>query len=245
MKTYPAHQVLTGQERRKDAVRKVHVLALVFAIVAGGATCRSGVPVLSIDGAEVVLKPILRGEGLEHTFRVRNTGQSTLTIESLAADCGSEATISRSVLGAGEDATIKVKYWTRNLAEGVSPMAVRFRTNDPSRRQVSLRSLVSVRSEFELSVQAIDIGLTRQGASETRQMRVLLKNPSQRVLHVTSSDPVLDARLTPIAADVQMITLSVRSDASPGSHFGAVILTTSSGLTPELRVPVRGRIGAE
>lgn len=69
-----------------------------------------------------------------------------------------------------------------------------------------------------------------------------------QILSVRSTDPGVVAEIDRSSVRPgRQYTVTVSSTASgKSSHFGNIVLATSSGITPELRVPVRSiRIGAE
>ncbi len=121
-------------------------------------------------------------------------------------------------------------------------------TNDPKQPQISLSLTGVVIPEFGLSERFIYLGSTPPGKEIVKELLITIPpEKSVKVLSAESTDQYVTARLEPVpgsAGKKTKLIVTQKSDTKPGYHFGMVVIKTSSTLTPELKIPVRGNVAA-
>jgi hypothetical protein len=121
-------------------------------------------------------------------------------------------------------------------------------TNDPKQPQISLSLTGVVIPEFGLSERFIYFGSTPPGKEIVKELLITIPpEKSVKVLSAESTDQYVTARLEPVpgsAGKKTKLIVTQKSDTKPGYHFGMVVIKTSSTLTPELKIPVRGNVAA-
>lgn len=121
-------------------------------------------------------------------------------------------------------------------------------TNDPKQPQVTLSLTGTVVPEFGLSERTIYFGSVPPGKEVVKNLFITIPpDKSVKVLSAESTDQYVTVQLEPAAGSngkkVKLVATQ-KPDTKPGYHFGMVVVKTSSTLTPELRIPVRGIVAA-
>jgi hypothetical protein len=121
-------------------------------------------------------------------------------------------------------------------------------SNDPKQPQISLSLNGVVVPEFNLSERFVYFGSVAPGKEVVKELLITIPpERSVKVLSVESTDQYVTAKLEPLpGSDGKKLKLTVtqKPDTKPGYHFGTVVVKTSSPLTPELKIPVRGNVAA-
>src|SRR4029078_8167838 len=106
---------------------------------------------------------------------------------------------------------------------------------------------LEVQSELRTSQSMLEGRSTRSGNTGPRQLQVIAMTPTAAVLGVRSTDASVTAALLGAAQNgrTYQIVVSQSAHALPGFHFGNIVISTSSTLSPEVRVPFRGIIQAQ
>lgn len=192
------------------------------------------------------LGEVTKGERIHKTYTIRNQGDGVLQIEAIDPGCFGTSSASSMTVAPRSQSELQVTYDT-HYASNSAPEVFKtiLRTNDPAHLEVTLMLGATVRAEFVLSEQLIDFGRTRTTkAPIKRVIQVVVDRESQATLtNVRSTDQAVQVEWNRMRTDSHkyLLELSVVS-RSPGTHLGNVIVTTSSALTPELRIPVKGFI---
>ncbi len=121
-------------------------------------------------------------------------------------------------------------------------------TNDPKQPQVTLSLTGTVVPEFGLSERAIYFGSVPPGKEVVKNLFITVPpDKPVKVLSAESTDQYVTVQLEPAPGSngkkVKLVATQ-KPDTKPGYHFGMVVVKTSSTLTPELRIPVRGIVAA-
>jgi hypothetical protein len=140
-----------------------------------------------------------------------------------------------------------VKVNTSGLSGSVTKY-VAVTSNDPRQPEVTLQVTAVVQPEFGLSEPGIFFGGVPRGREATKELTITIApERSIRLLHAESSDQNVKVRLEPVPGSndkrVRLVVVQ-KPDAPEGYHFGTIIIKTTSTLTPELRIPVRGLVNS-
>jgi hypothetical protein len=119
-------------------------------------------------------------------------------------------------------------------------------SNDPKQPQISLSLTGVVIPEFSLSERFVYFGSVKPGQEVVKELLITIPpEKTVKVLSAESTDQYVTARLEPVPGSngkKVKLTVTQKPDTKPGYHFGTVVVKTSSPLTPELKIPVRGNV---
>jgi hypothetical protein len=132
--------------------------------------------------------------------------------------------------------------------EGVTTVSksVNVTTNDPRQPLITLTVTGVVQPEFDLSERAIYFGSVPRGTEASKEVIITLPSgKSVTLLSATSTDPNVAVRLEPVpdseGRKVKLVAVQ-KAGAKDGYHFGMIVIKTTSALSPELRISVRGMV---
>jgi DNA polymerase/3'-5' exonuclease PolX len=154
--------------------------------------------------------------------------------------------LSAKQIAPGQSGEIEISVKT----EGVPAInkTVTVTTNDPRNQQLVLTITAAVEPEFVLSERTIYFGNVPRGKEANKELIITITTDKPlKLLSVESTEPSFAARLESSAGGNEKKTRLVavmKADAKDGYHFGTLVIKTSSSLTPELKVPVRGMVVA-
>jgi len=146
----------------------------------------------------------------------------------------------------GQTGQIEVSVKTEG--QSILSKSVTVTTNDPRQPQVVLRVTASVEPEFNLSDRTIYFGSVPRGKEVVKDLLITIPpDKAVRIVSAESTDQMVTVRLEPVPGtggkQTKLIAIQ-KMDSKEGYHFGTILIKTTSPLTPELRIPVRGIITA-
>lgn len=191
------------------------------------------------ESEEVDLGDVARGARIEHTFEIVNSGILGLTIDAIESSCGVASSIKQGqVVPARSALKFVVTADTAGAVEGPRYSTLILRTSAPIRGTHTLTLKHQVRSEFTLSSQFIKLSFDRASAA------IDFKPAAGLSLHVTAvraTDPRVTAGFSR-KNDLTRITAAIPPDHARSWDLGLLLVSTSSAIYPEFRIPVRGTL---
>jgi hypothetical protein len=156
--------------------------------------------------------------------------------------------LSAKQIAPGQSGQIEVTVKTEGISAGPLGKTVTVRSNDPRQPQIVLNVNAVITLEFTLSVRQVYFGQVPKGKEAVQEFLVnIAPERPVKILSAESTDGSVTVRIEPVSGSngktVKVVAVQ-KSDAKDGYHFGHLILKTSSPLTPELRVAVRGMVVA-
>jgi hypothetical protein len=150
--------------------------------------------------------------------------------------------LSAKQVAPGESGRIEVTV--RTQGQTALHKSVVVLTNDPKQPQVALSITGTVVPEFGLSDRTIYFGSVPPGKEVVKDLLITIPpEKSVKVVSAESTDQYVSVQLEPVPGSngkkVKLVATQ-KPDTKPGYHFGMVVVKTTSTLTPELRIPVRG-----
>ncbi len=144
----------------------------------------------------------------------------------------------------GQSGQIEVTVKTEGIAAGALSKSVTVQTNDPRQPQAVLTVTAVVAPEFNLSERFLYFGSVPKGKEATREITITIPadNPA-KVVSAESTDQSVTARLETVSLSGEKkykIVVTQKADSKEGYHFGFIVAKTTSALTPELKIAVRG-----
>lgn len=147
----------------------------------------------------------------------------------------------------GTTAEVVVEFKTRYLdADVTSELLTRVVTDDRALPELALTIKIAVQPEYLMSHPSVDLGDTPLGHRVQHLLTLdSLSGQRFRILDVRSSDDVVEVSIGRKKSDspnTHRIVVAQKESAPLGSHFGNLVITTSSEVNPEIRIPIRGRV---
>ena len=156
--------------------------------------------------------------------------------------------------------------------EGITALSksVTISTNDPRQPSIVLNVTAVAIPEFALSERSIYFGSVAKGKEVAKEIVITIQTEKAdyvppekvsleaqigrsdrtkevRLLGAESTDQNVAVKLEPVpdsnGKKVKLVAVQ-KANAKDGYHFGTIIIKTTSTLTPELRISVRGMITA-
>jgi hypothetical protein len=238
-------------KRRFPAARQVAGVVLVFVAVPIAWSCKPSGPRVDVLEPTAQVGRVIRGQTIDQSFTLRNVGTAPLRLTGvdLACSCQAVPGFSREI-PPGQSETIQMRVSTDRLPEGRQKgLAMRIQTNDPAAPSIEFAIDAEIHSEFLVSEDWLDFGTVQQGSDVSRKFVVgVAAHSDSRVLGASSTDPAVNVAVRSKSGKGRQVEVTViasqRTTAPVGSHFGNVIVQTSSQYMPELRVPIFGTIVA-
>jgi hypothetical protein len=151
--------------------------------------------------------------------------------------------LSAKKIAAGKSGRIEARIKTESFS-GPIEKRITFTTNDPRNASVTLSIKAIVEPEIEVSESSIFFENIPAGKEVSKE--IILTIPAEKpikILSAVSKDPKVAVRLDPVPGSKgRKIRLTVirRANVNPGSHFGQIVVKTTSRLTPEITIYERG-----
>ncbi len=152
--------------------------------------------------------------------------------------------LSAKQIAPGQRGEIEVSVKTEGLT--VVNKSVTVTSNDPRAPQIVLTMTAMVEPEFQLSERSIYFGSVPRGKEVIKDLTVTI--PAEKTVKLTSAestDQNVTVKVEPFAGTNDKkykVTAVQKSDTKDGYHFGMIVIKTTSTLTPELKIPVRGMV---
>jgi hypothetical protein len=132
------------------------------------------------------------------------------------------------------------------MSAGALSKSVTVQSNDPRQPRILLTVTALITLEFTSSERQIYFGQVPRGTEVVKELLITIDpERSVKLLGAESTDQYVTVKLEPVAGSggkkVKVVAVQ-KPDAKDGYHFGQLVIKTSSSLTPELRIPVRGMV---
>ncbi len=219
-------------------------------------------PMLWIDQRSHDFGAIERDIEVRHVFRIKNTGQGTLTLREAGTSCSrcTVAEVDRTEVGPGESANVTVAYMPGDQSDFRQHALIV--TNDLNEPRIELGISGRVTTRYE--VVPASLVLSKISATETRRAEVRIFAFFSDSLEVVSHDfaegetaSFFEAKILPISPE-QLAEHKAKSGCSveltvkPGLPLGPFrqtirlqIRLSGTEETPTIRVPIAGIIDSD
>lgn len=226
-------------------IEKLWQILLLCSLLAASPVFAEG-PKLIADESAYSFGDVFQGEKVEKVFLFRNGGNAPLLIERVKSSCGcTAALVSSSELAPGASGELRAIFDSARFSGDVQK-SVYLYSNDPARPMMQFTLSGSIRQEMTLTPPLVDLGEMKAGSS--REVSVVIANQGKEtiVLHgveVQAPDLTVELSATTILPGA---TVQLRLKSLPGAERkrlnGYLLVKTSSGRVPELRVPIYGSV---
>ncbi|WP_243372616.1 DUF1573 domain-containing protein [Geotalea sp. SG265] len=222
--------------------KRSSLLAVVFAL--STITAAHAASQVTVPEGNFNFGTIVQGEKLHHTFSIKNTGDSPLSILRVVPSCGcTAANASSPVIQPGRSGEIKIVFDSTNFSGKVTK-SIALETNDPKTPSYTLTLNGNIIEEIQITPRQVSLGQIKVGSS-ARSM-VTLINRGNRPLSILSAK----AQIPQITAEVSKKQLrtgeaaTIEITATPRATdrilSGYLTITTDSPRKSEIIIPVYG-----
>lgn len=208
------------------------------------ATAALAAPELAVEQGSFDFGTLAQGKKVQHTFKIRNSGDAPLQIKQLHADCGcTAAKPSTTQIAPGKSAEIDVTFDSTGFSGKVHKTVV-MTTNASKLPTYTFNMSADIVEVLQVAPRQLSLGAIGAGAAKQVSIKVtnrgetsvklLSVNVTSNSLQIKSN--IKNAELEPGETGSIELTITPRSEAKVLS--GYVHITTSSPQKKEITVPV-------
>jgi hypothetical protein len=202
---------------------------------------KTGEPRIEVDNDVYNFGEIYRGSLLNHTFKIKNSGDADLIISDVKKDCGCTVfKLPKDVLAPGEEMEINVKVNTISQ-EGEIDKKVILYTND----RLDVEKLLSIIGKVLITA-TIDppkVRLREVKPGDEIPEQVVRVIPEEgydlQVTNVISNNPNISARIIGADEEGTKIGVNISSDTDKSFVTGGIRVISNLQEEPFLRIPVK------
>ncbi|GAM11849.1 hypothetical protein OR1_04167 [Geobacter sp. OR-1] len=189
---------------------------------------------------------LVQGKKLDHTFVIKNTGDSPLKISRIRPACGcTAANASSPVVNPGKTSDIKVSFNSSNFFGNVSK-TIAVESNDPATPVFTLTLTGNIVEEISVKPKQVNLGQVKTDAATTNIVTVENRgNKPLKLTSIKSPMPQLSAKadktlLKP--GESAKITVVVTPRRDDRMLSGYLSISTDNPDKQEIMIPVYGSL---
>lgn len=201
-------------------------------------------PTIRVDRPVHNFGSITQGKKLDHTFIIRNSGDSPLKIVNIRPACGcTAANASVPLVSPGKSSEIRVSFNSTNFF-GTVTKTIAVETDDPKTPVYTLTLTGTVTEEVVVTPKQLNLGQVKTG--QTKSISLNVENRSGkplRLIAVKTPMPQVVIRTDKNnlkAGETATITVHVTPRAEDAMLSGYLSISTDNPEKPEIMVPVYG-----
>lgn len=225
---------------------KTSLFAGIACAVALSAATAFATPRISVERPVHNFGALIQGKKLDHTFTIKNSGDTPLKITHIRPACGcTAANASSPTVAPGKTSEIKVTFNSANFFGAVSK-TIAVETNDPDTPVYTLTLAGTITEEVAVKPKQLNLGQVKPETSTIQY--VTIENRSNRQLKLTamkSPMPQLQIKSdkTQIKpGDSARITVTVTPRKDDRMLSGYLTISTDNPDKQEIMVPVYGSL---
>jgi hypothetical protein len=183
------------------------------------------------------------GQVMTHTFHIKNTTKSPVTITSIRVSCGCvTATANNGSLAPGEETTLVARMDTSRFFS-VRTVTIFVTFGQPSFDEVRLWVQANSRSDFAVVPDQLTFGSVKRGIGSSANVTITFYgNPGAKVTEVKSESSYIQPTITPVTSQDGVVSYQLsakaRDDTPVGKWYSDVWLTTNVPSMSQVRVPL-------
>lgn len=223
---------------------KLPALALVANLIfAAGAFAAAE---LTVEKGKFDFGSVPQGKKVQHSFKIKNSGDAPLQIKQLEADCGcTAAKPSTSLIAPGKTAEIEVTFDSETFSGKVEKNVV-VMTNAASNPNYTLNMHGTVLDPVQVTPRQLNAGALKTG--EAKKVKVTVTNngtSNLKILGVTSNSNTLQIKSDIKKSELKpgetgTVELSITPTSQAKILSGYVHIQTSHPQKKEITLPVYG-----
>lgn len=195
---------------------------------------------------------VAKGQVIETTFVVKNTGGSDLVISDARPGCGCTVASFDKVIKPGAEGKVVTSVDTKSFSGPISK-SVLLVSNDPERGQINLFVKATVKPFVDILPQPYVRVAVVKGDSDTRDVILLSEEKTFKPTVAESSQPYVKAEIAPAgekdkiqghAGEQYRLRITVTPDAPEGLLNAPVRVATGVSQQPTIEIPISGVVRA-
>lgn len=201
-------------------------------------------PVIRVERPVHNFGTITQGNKLDHTFVIRNSGDSPLKIANIRPACGcTAANATVPLVSPGKSSEVKVTFNSANFFGNVSK-TIAVETNDPKTPVFTLTLTGNVVEEVAVNPKQLNLGQIKTG--NTKSVSLTMENRGTktiRLISVKSPMPqvvIKTGKNILKAGESTTITVNITPRTEDKMLSGYLSIITDNPAKPEIMVPVYG-----
>lgn len=221
-------------------------LFISFVLVSFSAAFASAAPIIQAQQPSHNFGTLIQGKKLDHTFIIRNNGDTPLKISHIRPACGCTAVNASSpVVNPGKTSEIKVSFNSANFFGTVSK-TIAVESNDPSNPVYTLTLTGTITEEISIKPKQLNLGQVKPDVASSSVITV--ENRSGKPLKLTSvKSPMPQLSIKPDKTllkpgESAKISVTVTARRDDRMLSGYIAITTDNPEKQEIMVPVYGSL---
>lgn len=195
---------------------------------------------------------VAKGQVIDATFVIKNTGGSDLIITDARPGCGCTVASFDKVIKAGDEGKVVSHVDTKTFSGPISK-SILLVSNDPDRPQINLFIKATVKPFVDVLPNAYVRFSVIKGDSDSQSLILLSDEKSFKPAVAEASQPYVKAEIAPAGekdkipghpGEQYRLKLTVTGDAPEGLLNAPVRITTGVSQQPQVEVPVAGIVRA-
>lgn len=226
------------------ALKRTGMLAAVALVLAASTTAQ---PKLAVDGGtRLDLGSIRRGQVVDRTITLRNTGNAPLELGAVEVSCGCTGAVTSSKsVPPGKTATVKITFDSKNFS-GMVHKSVTINSNAPGQERTVVEFTADISEE--VAVTPVQLLFMNVEATQLATASVSVRNNGKTPLTIKGYRAALEGLTLKLPKDpikpgeAVGIVAEYRPKAARPVVTDVVILETSSSAQPEVMIHVYGSV---
>jgi hypothetical protein len=222
----------------KSRISALFAFTLTFAFT----SLALAAPQAAVDQPVFDFGTAAQGKKVAHSFTIKNSGDSTLTIGKISSSCGCTVAevSSRSILP-GKSTNIKATFDSTNFSGKISK-TIYVHTNDPKTPVHNLTIKGNLFEQIEITPKQLNLGEIKIGIKKETVIRIENKGKQPfTVISAKTAMPQVSAKILKKklkAGESGTISVTITPRADDRFLAGYLTIVTSSSEKPEIIIPV-------
>jgi len=217
----------------------VVLIAATFASLAGAEEAITG-PRIFCEQPEFNFGTVDSQNTIEHTFVLKNIGDTTLEISEVRAACGcTVANISPKTVPPGETSQLTARLNLQGRS-GPQSKAITINSNDPQNPSYRVNMAGTIAQAYQVSPDRLVLGDLQSGAEATQTIELTaLTDAPLAIQSIESSDSNIRIEQEVVQENRHVrLNVTLKAQASPGAQSGNVRVNTGNPARPVIDIPV-------
>jgi hypothetical protein len=205
---------------------------------------KAGEPKIEIDNAVYNFGEVYRGSLVNHSFKIKNSGDADLIIKKVDKDCGCTVfKLPKDVIAPGEEVEVNVKVNTLSQM-GEIDKKIRLTNNDRSEPELLLSMVGKVLITATIDPPKVKLREIKPGDEIPEQVVWIIPEEGYdlKVTSVISSNPRISARIIGVDENGTKIGVNISTDTDKSFVVGQIRAISNLQEELFLTIPVRVNI---
>lgn len=217
----------------------IALIAITFAGLVNAEEAITG-PRIFCEQPEFNFGTVDSQNAIEHTFVLKNIGDTTLEISDIRAACGcTVANISSKTVAPGETSELTARLNLQGRS-GPQSKAITINSNDPQNPSYRVNMSGTIAQAFQISPDRLIFGDVKSGSESTQTIDLTaLSDVPLNIQSVESVDPNVKVEKETVQEQRQArLKVTLKGQAQPGAVNTSIRVTTDNPSRPVIDIPV-------